>query len=173
MKARALLVVFGLTITSLAATIPRGALAFMPNPNTADWTDHSKPILIGVDLLPQHFATIRITPKGGGKFDFDMRCENGQRGSKTDGTFVLQFLAGDQTLAVYQQYCRVDRPEFVGSQQVKNFHQDLDLSRVIDKITKVRMSATARWTPPQPRPPAPPIDTPVSPFVPPPSQTGQ
>lgn len=145
------------SLITLSGTVP--AIAEMHNPNTVPWPDHSKPVRIGVDIAPQHFGVFTITPKGNGHFSLDLRCENGQRGSRTDGTLHLVFLGGSQELKTADQYCRVDRNEFDPKQEFKNYHQDLDLSGVIDKITHIKISAKATWYPPQrnqpprPRPP--------------------
>jgi hypothetical protein len=151
---------YAASATALALSLAAPASANMPSPNFANWTDHTKTIRLGSDIphTSQHYATFTVTPKGNGKFAIDLRAENGQRGSKTDGTFTLSFLAGDREVKAISQYVRIDRQEFTFHHQVKEIHlEDVDLGSDEPSITRIRVDAVARWTPPDNRQPPPPV----------------
>ncbi|MGJ4907621.1 hypothetical protein ACQR10_27360 [Bradyrhizobium sp. HKCCYLRH2060] len=145
---------------TLALNMIAPASANMPSPNFANWPDHTKTIRLGSDIpnTSQHYATFTVTPKGNGKFSIDLRAENGQRGSKTDGTFILTFLAGDREIKTVSQYVRIDRQELTLRHQVTEVHlDDVDLGSDEPSITRIRVDAVGRWTPPERRQPPPPV----------------
>jgi hypothetical protein len=118
------------------------ASATMPNPNTVAWLDHSKSIRPGADSSPQHFALALIQPKNGGKYDVTWTCENGQRGSGHDATYTIEFMHNDEVLASEPKECHLGRSEVQFKQRREiDPPKEVDLSRVIDRVTGVRISA--------------------------------
>jgi hypothetical protein len=121
----------------------------MPPTDSKAWIDHTKAVSLGAEILSQHYATVTLIPQGNGKYSFDMRCENGQRGSRTDGTWTLTLAGTSGVLKTVTQYCKIERGEFETSHKVTNYHQDLDLSAVIEQVTDVGFSVKGTWYPPR------------------------
>lgn len=126
------------------------ALAKMHNPGTYPWPDRSKPIDHGVDISPQHFASVVITPKGNGQFEAHWTCQNGMRGSRNDGRYKVEFMQGETVLGEDTQDCHLGRSDvqFAQLRHGQPIHR-LDLSRIVDSITSIRMSVTPLDAPPR------------------------
>src|SRR4051812_13331690 len=87
----------------------------MPNPDIKPYTNHSAEVSLGVDVAPQHSATVRVAPEGNNKFAINLRCENGEPGGSTDAIFVVEFRAGDQVLRNFSKECHLSRAKgFLG-----------------------------------------------------------
>jgi hypothetical protein len=118
------------------------SLATMPNPSgPIAWTDHSKAIIVGVDLEPQHYATARIAPSEGGQVAVIWTCENGTQGSRNFGNYRLTFYAGDTPVSSSVHQCRLDRGFLTGHMKQEAAPQTINFADNFGQITHVVIQA--------------------------------
>lgn len=137
-------------IIALVGVSGTTALAEMKNPDTYPWPDRTKPIDHGVDLRSQNYASVVIAPKGNGLFEAHWTCQNGRRGSSNDGRYKVEFMQGNTVLGEDTQDCHIPRSEvqFGHIRHGQPMHY-LDLSRIVDSITDIRMSVKEIDAPPR------------------------
>lgn len=134
------------TAAALAAASMVGpaapSLATMPNPSgPIGWTDHSKTIIVGVDLEPQHYATARIAPREEGQVAVIWTCENGTQGSRNFGNYRLTFYKGDTPVSSSVHQCRLDRGYFSGHMKQEAAPETINFADSLAQITHVVIEA--------------------------------
>jgi hypothetical protein len=142
----------GPTVFSACLCISISALpaeARMPNPYRSAWVDHTKGFSFGADAANQVFATGTVTPLGNGKFRFHLKCEHNDPG-RANAAYTIQFLSGLKVLHSYTKRCNLLGSSTVSIQGMqigksggdrREYNQDLDLSRVINRIDSIELVA--------------------------------